>query len=89
MPKFAKQQERKRWTVILTAGDPVAVLSLQNSSNVTIELIGGGSVAHSISGTAVIERTSAANDAYQNNIRENTFTYTPGTSALITIDEEI
>ena len=65
-----------------------ASLALSKSSNVTIELTGGGTISHTVSGTAVEVKSIAANESYQNQTRENTFTYTSGTTAVITIDEE-
>jgi hypothetical protein len=79
----------QRYTVTITAGDPIASLSLRGGSCVTIELTGGGSVSHTVRDTGVEVKNIAANEAYDNEVRENTFTLTPGTSALITVDEKI
>jgi len=86
MADFIKQDRRNRWTTTLTAGDATASLRVDEACNITIELTGGGSVSHSITDTGHELRATNADDAYNSKSKENTFVYTPGTSALITID---
>lgn len=79
----------RRRVVTLTAGDPTAEVTIKANSNVNIELTGGGSVAHTITGTSTLVRTATTSDeSYHSKVRKNTFTYTPGTSVVITIDDE-
>lgn len=93
MAEFIQDKSRvSRYTATLSAGDLAASFSLPRearSSNITMEFTGGGSVSHTVSNTVVEVRNIAANEGYDNATRESTFTYTIGTSVLITIDVNV
>ncbi len=78
-------QNLGRWVATLSGGDTVASIKLEKESNVTIDIT-LGSVSHSVRGTGVEVRSITTDEAYRNHTLDNTFTFTPGTSAVITID---
>lgn len=84
MAEFVKEQGRDRWVATISPGDP-ATLSLKAGSNVTIDIT-GGTVSHQVAGTGVEVRSIVADEAYDNETRENFFTQTLGTNAVITVD---
>ena len=90
MAEFTQDKSRvQRYTSTLSAGDLDASFTLPRearSSNITMEFTGGGSVSHTVSDTTVEVRNIVADEGYDNATLESTFTYTLGTSVLITID---
>ena len=86
-PTLASGSGRQRWAVTLSAGDPTAIFSTSSAIGVTVELAGGGSVLHGVTGTASELRTVTTTESYKCEQSQNLFTFTPGTTATITIDE--
>lgn len=81
----ANEQNLGRWVATVNAGDTIANIKLEKESNVTVDIT-GGSLSHTVRGTGVEVRSITTDEAYRNHTLDNTFTFTPGTSAVITID---